>query len=324
MKILVTGGAGFIGYHLAKSLADDDHEVVICDNLSRGQMDAELTELVNQDNVRFCGVELTAPHMISELDSDFDIVYHLAAINGTKNFYEIPHRVLKTNILSLINILEWLTVVKCKRLVWTSSSETYASTPNILIPTPEDVPLTVADVHNPRFSYAGSKIAGELLCLSYAKAYDMDISIVRPHNVYGPRMGNDHVISEFLQRIIKKEDPFKIYGDFQSRAFCFISDFVDGLRLIGGSPSIGGAGVTDIVNLGDDREETTIAVLADRIFSLADFYPKVKILPAPEGSVSRRCPDLHKIRTLTDYEPRVSLDEGLQLTYDWLIKQETQ
>lgn len=319
MKVLVTGGAGFIGFHLSKYLADKGEQVVICDNLLRAHVDEDFNNLLKQRHVKFINIDLTEKQKLDKLEKDFDIVYHLAAINGTRYFYEIPHEVLRVNILSLINMLDWLTGTNCKSIVWTSSSETYASTYSLVdtpIPTPEEVPLTIADVSNPRFSYAGSKIAGELLCLSYAKAYDLDVRIVRPHNIYGPRMGYEHVIPQFIMRIIKREDPFKIYGDHQSRAFCFVEDFIKGLKLVGESKEIG----TNIVNVGNDKEEISIKNLASKMFDLFDFHPKLEILPPPEGSVDRRCPDINKARTLTGYEPQISLDKGLQITFDWYLK----
>jgi len=315
MKVLVTGGAGFIGYHLSKKLADEGNEVVICDNFSRGKMDGHFRSLIMQDNVEYLDIDLRDNAELHNLRQDFDIIYHLAAVNGTKNFYERPHEVLATNIRSLMNILNWIQTTQHKRMVWTSSSETYAGTPDIPIPTPEDVPLTISDVTNPRFSYAGSKIAGELLCLSYAKAYELDISIVRPHNIYGPRMGYDHVIPEFFSRILQKENPFKVYGGNQTRAFCFIDDFVRGLQLIGKHNS----STTEIFNLGDDREEISIYNLARMIFELTRFYPEWDSLAPPAGSTPRRCPDISKVKQL-GYSPIVSLVDGLTMTYEWYRK----
>jgi UDP-glucose 4-epimerase/UDP-glucuronate decarboxylase len=319
MKILVTGGAGFIGFHLSNYLADGGAQVVICDNLFRGRADEDFNKLLKRHNVKFINIDLTEKQKLDALEKEFDIVYHLAAINGTRYFYEIPHEVLRVNILSLINILDWLRDTKCKRMVWTSSSETYAGTFSLVdtpIPTPEEVPLTIADVSNPRFSYAGSKIAGELLCLSYAKAYDLDVGIVRPHNIYGPRMGYEHVIPQFIKRIIKRENPFKIYGGHQSRTFCFIEDCVKGLKLVGESAEIG----TGIVNIGNNKEEISIKNLAHKMFDIFDFHPKLEVLPPPEGSVDRRCPDISKAKMLVGYEPQIHLDQGLQITYDWYLK----
>jgi UDP-glucose 4-epimerase/UDP-glucuronate decarboxylase len=290
MKVLIIGGAGFTGFHLARHLADQGRQVTISDNLFK-----------------------------ESADEDFNQLLKRAAISGVKYFYEIPHEVLRINILSLINVLDWLAGTECRRFVWASSSEVYAGTENLIqipIPTPEEVPLAIADVHNPRFSYAGSKIAGELLCLHYAKAYNLNLNIVRPSNIYGPRMGYDQVVSQFIRRILRKEDPFKIYGGDQMRAFCFVADFVEGLRLIGDSADIGG----EIINLGNGDEEIGIRDLANKMFDLFDYHPKLEMMPPPEGSVDRRVPDTSKAKALVGYEPRMNLDAGLRITYDWYLK----
>jgi len=324
VKVLITGGAGFIGFHLAKHLADEAAEVTVCDNLFRGQMDKDFTALIRRNNVNFINIDLTERKELDKLGRDYDVTYHLAAINGTKYFYEVPEKVLQVNILSLINILDWFTNASCKKIVWTSSSETYAGTMSITelpVPTPEEVPLTITDVFNPRFSYAGSKIAGELLAINYSRAYGLNVSIVRPHNIYGPRMGYEHVIPQFIRRIIDREDPFKVYGGMQSRAFCYIDDFVRGVELLG--KLFENSGQPKIVNIGNDKEEIIILDLARRLFDLSDFHPELDISPAPEGSVDRRCPDIFQARTILGYEPKIDLDTGLRKTYDWYLKQDT-
>lgn len=319
MKVLILGGAGFIGFHLSGHLADEGYQVTIGDNLSRGRADDDFKQLVNRSNVKFIEVDLTQRRELDKLEKDFDIVYHLAAINGTRYFYEIPHEVLRVNILSLINVLDWLVNAECKKMLWTSSSETYAGTSTLTripFPTPEEVPLVIANVFNPRFSYAGSKIIGELLCLNYAKAYGLNLNIVRPGNVYGPRMGYEHVIPEFIMRLIKRENPFKIYGGHQTRSFCFVEDFIRGVKLVGESPKANG----EIINLGNDKEEIHIEDLARRMFNLFNFHPKIESLPPPKGSVDRRCCDINKARTLLGYEPQISLEIGLPITYDWYLE----
>ena len=115
MKVLVTGGAGFIGFHLSRYLADENYQVTICDNLSKGGVDEDFDKLVKRDNVRFIEIDLTQRRELDKLERDFDIVYHLAAISEVRYFYEIPHEVLRVNILSLINILDWLASAECKR-----------------------------------------------------------------------------------------------------------------------------------------------------------------------------------------------------------------
>ncbi len=322
MKVLITGGAGFIGFHLAKQLSSEGFEVVILDNLFRGQMDDDFRELISIDNVRFINIDLTEKEAFEGLEVDFDVIYHLAAINGTKYFYEMPEKVLRTNILSLINILDWIVRTKGKRIIWLSSSEVYAGTQvavDLQIPTPEDISLIISDVSNPRYSYAGSKIAGELLCMSYASTYDLDIRIVRPHNIYGPRMGYEHVIPQFIMRILNGDDPFKIYGASQSRAFCYIDDFINSIKLLNETSILD---TQRIVNIGSE-EEIAILDLANRMFDLFDYHPELEMLQAPEGSVNRRCPDISLARQALGYMPRIDLNVGLKRTFDWYSRQDS-
>jgi UDP-glucuronate decarboxylase len=316
LKALVTGGAGFIGFHLSKYLLERDYEVTICDNLSRGRMDKDLEDLVVKKHLSFVKADLTDQSHLPRLENDYDLVYHLAAINGTSNFYKIPYEVLRVNVLSLLNVLEWIKDADCNRLVWLSSSETYGGLAGVLdfpVPTAENVAVGISDVFNARFSYAASKIAGELLCINYARAHELKVSIVRPHNIYGPRMGYDHVVPQFIMRIMEKENPFKIRGSENTRSFCYVDDCVEAIRLIAESA------VTDvqIFNVGNDKQEITMANLASKMFDLFGFHPKVEVYPAPDGSVARRCPDIGKIRHLLSYEPRVDLEDGLQKTYLW-------
>lgn len=318
MKILVTGGAGFIGFHLARYLADREDTVVVSDNLSRGEADDDFARLIRRGNVKFVRADLTDREELRELGEGYDLVYHLAAINGTRYFYEVPHQVLRNNLLSLINVLDWVSTGGGRKVIWTSSSEVYAGTVSLgqaPIPTPEDVALAIGDISNPRFSYAASKIAGESLCLHYARAYELPVTIVRPHNIYGPRMGYDHVIPQFITRILQRQDPFQVFGGEQSRAFCFVEDLVKGLELVGESRAAEG----EIINLGNDHEQVRIADLAHKMFDLFGFHPRLKRLPAPPGSVHRRCPDIAKARRLVGYGAEVSLEVGLQRTYGWYV-----
>ena len=315
-KILVTGGAGFIGYHLGKSLAGEGHEVNLCDNLFRGKMDGELQKLREQSNVSFFTCDLTQREELDKLEKDYDQVYHLAAINGTRYFYEVPETVLRVNVLALVNLLDWFVENCSGKILFASSSEVYAGTARafgVPIPTPEDVSLVIDDVQNPRLSYAGSKIIGELFSINYQRAYKFPMTIIRYHNIYGPRMGYEHVIPEFCLRILSKEGPFRIYGGSESRAFCYIDDAIRATKLAMDSTSTN----NEIVHIGNPNEEITITELANKMFGLFNFYPSVEILPAPQGSVNRRCPDITKLTRLTGYRPETDLAEGLKKTFDW-------
>ena len=315
-KILITGGAGFIGYHLAKALAEDGHDIVLCDNLFRGQREREVAELCQRQKVRLVQCDLTQPQSLTSLDNDYDFVYHLAAINGTRNFYEMPDKVLRVNTLALINVLDWFVQGSRGKFLFSSSSEVYAGTARALslpIPTPEEVPLLVDDLFNPRLSYSGSKILGELLAINYARVHNFPFTIVRYHNIYGPRMGYDHVIPEFCQRIIRRVSPFPIYGAQESRAFCYVSDAVTATRLLMESSAADG----NVVNIGNSGEARVIEELAKQMFDLFDFHPPVEIHEAPLGSVMRRCPDISKLEEFTGYRPGTPLSMGLFETFTW-------
>ena len=288
-RVLVTGGSGFIGFHLSKRLAERGITVHILDNLSRSDMDSDLKKLIEKENVSFFEKDVTNLKTWEELPENYyDIVYHFAALNGTENFYTKPVDVLKTGSLSVIYLLDWVTGQKKKpKVIYSSSSEVYASTLNLLgedfpIPTPETINPSIEDVKNVRWSYATGKLIGEVAFFCYAKTYDVtDFTIVRFANIYGQRMGNKHVISQFIERYIKKENPFMIYGGDNTRSFCFIEDALNALdKITKNSDAIG-----DIVNIGNDDEEIEIKKVAEMLFEIND-NDEINLHGelAPEGS----------------------------------------
>jgi nucleoside-diphosphate-sugar epimerase len=316
-KVLVTGGAGFIGFHLAKSLAEQECDVFILDNFARGKEDLDFKNLIEKENVHFIGGDITKVESFDGLDG-FDYVYHMAAINGTENFYNIPDKVLKVGIVGTLNVLDWFVKQGKGKLLFASSSETYAGAMRLLqekfpIPTPEEVPLVVDNPENVRWSYGASKILSEVAIHSYAKAHGIkQFSIVRYHNIYGPRMGFEHVIPQFIQRVVKKEFPFKIFGGQETRTFCYIDDCVRATQMTMESSATDGK----TIHIGRDDAEIKIIDMARELFGLAGVNPKISVERAPEGSVMRRCPNIDKLREL-GYLPKVSLKEGLKKTFDW-------
>jgi nucleoside-diphosphate-sugar epimerase len=314
-KILITGGAGFIGSNLAKKLLELKNEVHICDNFSRAKKDEFARKILEHPNASLIEADLSNPDEFSNFEK-YDYVYHLAAINGTRHFYEKPDMVLRANLLMCINVLDWFSKTKKGKILFSSSSETYAGTISSFggkIPTPETIELCINDVYNPRWSYGGSKIAGELLFINYARVHKFPMTIVRYHNIYGPRMGFEHVIPNFVERAYKKENPFKVFGLKNTRAFCYISDAVEATRLALESKN------TDmqIINIGNSFEEISIGELAKKIVALAKYNPKIIEVKSPEGSVERRCPDTEKMRNLIGFTPKIKLDEGLEKTFRW-------
>lgn len=322
-RIIVTGASGFIGYHLAEHLAKQiDTEVTVIDNHARGIPDDMFNALVQRSNVVYLNEDMTSKDFYGKLSGRYDEVYHLAAINGTKNFYERPYDVLRANILSLMNMLEWCTAENCGGFLFSSSSETYAGTLNSFleehpefIPTREDVPLAIDNVLNPRWSYGGSKIIGEIITSNYCRIHNVPFKIIRYHNIYGPRMGFDHVLPEFFKRVYQKENPFKIFGGEETRAFCTASDGVKATEAVMLSDKCSG----EIVHIGNSTQEVKIIDLLKLVFDIADFHPEIEIHPAPEGCVMRRCPNTDKLYDLTGFKAAETLEDALPAMYRWYM-----
>lgn len=323
-NILITGAAGFIGFHLANRLLEDKgNRLVLIDNLQRGRMDIDFTNLLKNERVEFIEADLTKPEFYQTLARDFDQVYHLAAVNGTKIFYQIPEEVLCINVLTLIYILEWIRALQKKpKLCFTSSNEAYAgalaSFNHLPIPTPEQVPLVISDTYNARWSYAATKLIGELFVINYAKAYHFPAVIVRPHNFYGPRAGYDHVIPEFIERISKKADPFPVFGSDDTRTFCYITDAVKAMQTLMDSEKTNVQPI-ETVHIGA-TDEIVMLDLLKKMFALMQWEPKeLEIKPSPVGSAKRRLADITKVKRLINWEPETSLEEGLKKTIEWYI-----
>lgn len=317
-KVLITGGSGFIGYHLANHLLDRGYEVVLTDNFFRGRNDADFEMLLKRAGVSFVEADLTKRTEWDKLGGGYEHVYHLAAVNGTGLFYDIPHEVLRINIESMFNAAEWMRDInKGGKLLFTSSNELYAgareSFDSLPIPTPENVPAVIPDIQNPRWTYASSKLIGEQICIHYANAYNFRMVIVRPHNFYGPRAGYNHVIPQLIERIEKKADPFPIYGLEDKRSFCYIDDAVRAMRLVMESPRTDGG----TYHIGSE-EERKIMNVAEVLFNTMQFIPKQVIKhQSPAGSVKRRLPDIAKLKRDIDWEHETTFEEGIKKTIDW-------
>jgi UDP-glucuronate decarboxylase len=315
-RVLITGGAGFIGLNLTRALVARGYQVTIIDNFSRGTLDPEFQEL--QPHIELFQHDLTQPipDQCLGTPTSYDQVYHLAAVVGVATSNTRPEYVLRTNLLATINLLDWCARRPPGRLFFSSTSEVADGAVRLgltSMPVGEQVPLLVDDPLKPRFSYAMSKMSGELLCLHYARAAGFAVRVGRYYNVYGPRMGYDHVIPQFIVRALSQQNPFSIYGAYQRRSFCYIDDAIDvTIRLMELD--------TDqplIVNIGDDRETTRIIDLARRLLAIAEVTPELDVQPPPPGSPELRHPNIEQLRRLTGYQPQVDLDHGLRLTYQW-------
>jgi len=173
--------------------------------------------------------------------------------------------------------------------------------------------LCIEDIYNPRWSYAISKILGEIACLHYSKDYGFDSTIVRYHNIYGPRMGFNHVIPEFILRLKKNPEKLEMWGGYQSRTFCYVTDAAKmTIQVMNDNKTIG-----KVVNIGNDQECVKISSIGEKISNLMMISPEFFERGAPEGSTEHRVPDLTLIKELGDYNFKVPFSEGIIITFNW-------
>lgn len=311
-KVLITGGTGFLGSSLTRKLVKEGYNVIVFDNDSRGSRN-RLDDL--KDDFVFLGGDIRDKDSVEKACKGIDIVVHLAYVNGTEFFYSKPELVLEVGVKGMINVLDSCMKHNVPELFLASSSEIY-NQPQI-IPTPEEVPMVIPDPKNPRFSYGGGKIISELLVLNYGRKYFKRVVVFRPHNVYGPDMGYEHVIPQFALRIKElhkkngKKFAFPIQGSGrETRAFIYIDDFTEGLLLL-----LMKGKHEEIYNIGTE-DEVTIETLAKKIANV--FNCSIKIIPSKvlPGSTLRRCPDTRKIISL-GFRTVFSLDQGLENTIGW-------
>ena len=225
---LITGGTGFIGSALTRLLLERGFNVRVLDDNSRGNF-RRLTDVMDSLDIR--EGDIRNADLVSKSLIGVDVVVHLAYINGTINFYERPREVLDVAIVGMQNVLEAMKANDVPELYLASSSEVYQY-PDVF-PTPEAVPLVVPDPFNPRYSYGLGKIVQEFMSI-HADTFLKRLAIFRPHNIYGPDMGFQHVIPELCAKIVaEKSNKVVLKGDgSQSRTFCHISDFVQGFGLL--------------------------------------------------------------------------------------------
>lgn len=308
--VLVTGGAGFVGSALVHRLCRSGAKVRVLDSGYRGGW-RRLRGLGRR--VERIAADMRDARAVRGALRGVHTVFHLAYVNGTQRFYEIPHEILEVAVKGITNILDGMRAHRVRKLMLISSSEVYQE-PEIL-PTPEAVRLVVPDLDNPRYSYGGGKIISELMATHCARHYGFDWRILRPHNIYGPDMGFDHVVPALIRRMSELrrvsgarvlDVPIEGNGE-QTRSFCYIDDAVDGILLASGALAPNG-----VYHLGTDRE-VRIAELARRIARCLGLRIRLRPGPPKEGAALRRCPDISKLRNL-GYVPKVSLDKGLELT----------
>jgi len=308
LRYLITGGAGFIGSHLAERLLDRGDHVVLLDNLSTGSVD-NVRHLKSAERMQYHLDNIENRQLVAELVDDADIIVHLAAAVGVKLIVESPVRTIETNVNGTQLILE-AACKKRKLVVTASTSEVYGK--NINVPFHEDADLVLGPTTKGRWSYAASKALDEFLALSYWKEKKLPVIVVRFFNTVGPRQTGRYgmVLPNFVKSALDNR-PISVYGNGkQSRCFCDVQDTVEAvIRLMDTGKSIG-----EVVNVGN-TEEITIEDLAVRVkqrtgsSSLIEYIPYDQAYEPGFEDMMRRVPAVEKLEALTGFRPRTSLNE---------------
>jgi nucleoside-diphosphate-sugar epimerase len=310
-NFLITGGSGFIGFNIAKSLLKK-HNVTIFDNNVRGSF-SKFSFI--KDKVKIINGDIRNYDAVCKSLKNINAVIHLAYINGTNFFYTKPIEVLEVATKGIVNIIDGCIKNKIKELYLASSSEVYQNPEKI--PTKEDnVILKIPDIYNPRYSYGGGKILTELFGIHYGKKYFKKLIIFRPHNVYGEDMGLEHVIPQLIikGKNLNKNKNFYIKGSGNEiRSFIYIDDFINAFNLL-----LEKGKHLQIYNIGTS-DKIKIKVLANLILQLGNIKANIKKSPIAYGGTKIRCPDISKIKKL-GFNPKINLIEGLKRTIAWYNK----
>jgi UDP-glucose 4-epimerase len=313
MRVLVTGGAGFIGSHLVESLLARGDEVWALDDLSTGRME-NLADCLDSPRFHFVRGSVTSRETVGPLAAGVDRIFHLAAAVGVRKIMEEPLSSLLTNLNGTEVVLEAAAEHGLRTVIF-SSSEVYGK--GARVPFHEDDDLVLGATGVLRWSYACGKAADEFMALAYAHEKQLPVTVVRCFNTCGPRQRGDYgmVIPRFIESALKG-DPISVYGPGdQTRCFSYVGDVVRGVLLLADSEATSG----EVFNIGT-QEEISVLDLARRIKALTGSSSPIVTIPYEEvygrsfEDMSRRVPDLSKIHQYVGYSPRVSLDQLLRLT----------
>jgi nucleoside-diphosphate-sugar epimerase len=313
-RALITGGSGFIGFHLGKRLESLGSHVILVDKKYPNENDLEFQDFIQKESVDFLLADLTNELEVNKLPIS-EYVFHFAALNGTQNFYEKPFDVLVNSGMPIVHLLNHF---GCKtKFIYAGSSESYA--PGIKlgitsIPTPEEAPFIIDDPTNPRWSYSMGKSFGEIAIQAYGTQKNFNSMVIRFHNVYGPRMGINHVVPDLILNAINNK--FILKGWENTRSFIYIDDAItDIIKLVTENEF----SETSVFNLGGD-DEVSILSLASLLLKVMKIDAEFDLEEAPIGSVMRRRPDLALINSTLGDRERVSLSAGLEKTVNWYIQ----
>ncbi len=311
-RILVTGGAGFLGSWICDVLVAQGAEVICLDNLASG-LQSNISHLL--DSGRFCFVEHDISDPIS-FEDRLDLVIHMASRASPFEFEHYPIEILKANTIGLMVSLEIAKKHKA-RVLYTSTSETYGN-PQV-VPTPESYYGNVNAI-GPRGCYDEAKRCGEAYVVAYRKQYGLDTRIARIFNTYGPRIRSDGIYARAIPRFIDQAScgkPITIFGDgTQTRSFTYVTDQIEGLLKLAALDEVQGS----IVNIGNDNE-TRIIDMAKMVLDITGSLSGITYHPLPEDDPLRRRPDISRARDLLGWEPKVALQDGLRHTVEWFRSQ---
>jgi UDP-glucose 4-epimerase len=308
VKAFLTGGAGFIGSHLAERLLAGGHEVMILDNLSTGSID-NIAHLKGTRGFSYCIDSVTNEPLLAELIDRADVVFHLAAAVGVKLIVEQPVQTIETNVHGTEVVLKHANKKK-KLVVIASTSEVYGKSADV--PFREEADLVLGATMKHRWAYASSKIIDEFLALAYWKEKKLPVIIVRFFNTVGPRQTGRYgmVLPTFVKQALLGH-PITVFGDgTQSRSFTYVGDVVEALVALAQEPRA----IGQVFNIGNTGE-VTIADLAQHVKTLTGSPSPIQYIPYDEAyeagfeDMPRRVPDISKIRALIGYEPQLSLDD---------------
>ena len=315
MKVLVTGGAGFIGSHLAEALLAAGHQVDVIDDLSTGSIE-NISHLKERPGFRYTIDTITNEPKLAEHVDWCDVVFHLAAAVGVRLIVEEPVRTIETNVHGTEVVLKHASK-KRKLVVMASTSEVYGKSADV--PFREDADLVMGPTSKHRWAYACSKAIDEFLALAYWKEKKLPVVIVRLFNTVGPRQTGQYgmVIPTFVSQGLAGE-PITVYGDgTQTRSFADVSDVIRGMLGLAGEPRA----VGEVFNIGNP-EEVTIRDLAQRVRAMTGGRSEVVFIPYDQAyeagfeDMPRRVPDIRKIAALVGYAPTVALDDILRRVID--------
>jgi len=311
-RVLITGGAGFIGSHLAEHLLKDGYKVTVVDNLSTGSL-KNIEGFKNKDKFKFIEGDIRNAELMEALVERNDIIFHLAAAVGVKLIADRPVHTIETNINGTEVVLEVAHKFN-RRILLASSSEVYGK--NEKVPFCEDDDIVLGSTSLSRWSYACSKAIDEFLGFAFYQQYGLEVIIARFFNTIGPRQTGQYgmVVPRFVQWALRDE-PILIYGTGQQkRCFCYVGDVVDAIVALMEYDEAAG----QVYNIGSD-EEISIEGLADKIIEMTDSKSKKKFIPYEKAygrameDMMRRVPSLERIKGAIGWQPKRTLDEALQV-----------